>query len=589
MCQKRTSRLRFSALVFVFGALLAPFLIAKAAADHVVLKNGNRLDGVIRTESAQYIVIEGLGGTVTLDRKRIDYIEKRPTGENLMIAGTIALRKPDFLEAADLLKRSLRAGFDAALMRKTILEMSSYFLDRLAYLSKIERTEWLGLCDEITSRSAGDAEWIYLRGEMANAMGDSDAAIAFWRLLDAAYFSGHDRERERVIRWTLKRLSNLILDRRPEQSVGLLELMNVLDPERARLCRAALTMQKAAEARDRGNIAEACRIYADELMPLAPEISKVCLQTVIEPQCELLCSRGFYSEAAALVRQCAKPHLPELASRLLAKIYRDQISRSLANGQWETARGLLAEGSEFFDDAELERWKKECQYAEQRAHLAADDYAGHYKIGLELRERKMNGAAIEEFILASRSAELKEMARKQIALIHDGEALDLLEKINVSFAEKKYLEVLDVVDEFRRQFRGSDLSSKVDEIAKLAHQKVAKEIETAEALAMSRIEQARRLLYQGQADQAREMVDTVLKTHATTSSVALPARALKQEILRMKLAEGVAGGKSQAQKAVAATSETTSLAPRIDPALLDQLNQDAFKSELQEILKQLQL
>jgi hypothetical protein len=590
VCRITTSRCKSYAVILAFCASFLFLPVAEAIGDYVVLKNGKRINGVIRSESAQWVTIENIEGiTLTLDRTKIDHIEKQPTGENLMLSGILALRKPDFLEAASVLKRALQAGADPAQMRKRISEISPFFLDRLAYVSNTEKKEWLSLCDDLARRDSSDADWAYLRGDMAIAMGDNSAALDAWRSLDAAYFSVHSKERERVVRWALKRLSQAVLDRRLDEGVGVLELMNSLDPERARSCRAILAMQKAADARDRGNVAEACRIYAEELMPLAPEISKVCLRTIVEPQCELLCKRGAYNEAAALVRECVKPHLPELASRLLAQIHRGHITQCLADGRWELARGLLAEGSEFFDDAELERLKQECVYGEQRSRVAPDDGAGHYKMGLELQGKKMNGAAIEEFILAGRSPQLKEMADKQIALIHESEALDLTEKISSRYGERKYLEVLDLVDEFRRKFPTSDLSGKVDAISKQAHQKAGEAAKTAESLAISQLEQARRLYYQGQIARARELVDGVLGSQPTTSTVAAPARALRQEILKIQLAEGVATGHRPEVKPKPSTSATMSLVPRIDPGLLDQLNEDAYKNELQEILKQLQL
>ena len=47
---------------------------------------------------------------LTLDRASVDRVEKQPTGDNFMLSGMLALRKPDFLEAAGLLKRSLDSG-----------------------------------------------------------------------------------------------------------------------------------------------------------------------------------------------------------------------------------------------------------------------------------------------------------------------------------------------------------------------------------------------------------------------------------------------------------------------------------------------
>ena len=591
--RKKASRGGFLLLASALCTGLVGFSVARAAADFVLLKNGKRMNGLVRAETPERVVFETAEGiTLTFDRATIDRIEKQMTGENLLLSGALALRKPDFVEAADLFNRSLETGVDAGRMRTAILETSPHFLDKMAYMSNTERKQWRALCDELSRRGANDADWTYFRGDMALAIGDPAAALAAWRSLDAAHFAAHPERRDRIIKWALPRLSQAVNSGKLEESIGMLELINALDPVRAKSCRVVLAMEKARAARERGTIAEACRIYAEEVMPLAPEVGKVCLRASAEPEGDVLCDHGNFNEAIALVRSCVKPHVPELATRLLAKIYRAYIARMLADGKWETARGLLAESSEVFDDAELRRLKAECEYAEMRSRIAAEDYGGHFKLGMELQEKKMNGAAIEEFILAGRSPKLKELAEKQIALIQEGGALALLEKIVSQYGEGKYLEVLDAVGEFRQKFPNSDLSSKVDAISKLSHQKLAEQAKTAEALALSRLEQARRLLYQNKANAALELVDGVLHDQFTTATVAteplIQARALKQEILKNQIAEGVGG-----TRVPAATQPTSSpvqsLLPNIDPALLNQLNEDAFKKEIQEILKQLQL
>jgi len=585
VCKRKASRIG-PALGLVLSAALAVFSAATARADYVILKNGKRLDGLVRAETSQLVKIETIGGIWTLDRQGIERIEKQPTSENLMLSGILALREPDFIEGSSLLRRSLEAGGDAAQMRKQIIETSPRFLDRLPYISKTESKEWTNLCDEITRRGPADGEWAYFRGDMAIAMGDVSAALAAWRGLNATFFAQHQSERARVTRWVLPRLSQAVAGQHLDESIAMLELINTVDPERARSCRVVLAMQKAWAARNRDDVAEACRIYVEEVMPLAPEIGKVCLRMTLEPHCDALCERGAFADAIALLRACTTPQVREITAALLAKAYRGQIEHLLADGQWDKAGALVAEGGEYFATAELDRLKLTCAYGRQRAAIAADDHAGHYKMGLELQGKKMNEAAVEEFILASRAPQLKEMAAKQIALIQEGEALALLERIVSRYGEKKYLEVLDLVEEFRRKFPGSDLTAKVDGLSKLAHRAAAAEAKTTQDLAASRIEYARRLSYRGKTDEALEVVDGVLRDTPTTSPLAPDARALKQEILKIRLAEGT---RVKAPAPSQPTSSTTVLLPNIDPSLLNQLNEDAFKNEIQEILKQLQL
>jgi len=570
--------------------LLAVFLsiaAGRATGDFVVLKNGKRLAGLVRGETQQWVRIETVGGVLTLDRKSIDHVEVQPTAENLFLSGRIALRKPDFLEAADLLKRSLDAGAEPARIRRMIIETSPYFLDRLIYLSSIARKKWFAFCDELSREGAQDRDWAFLRGQMALATGDGAGALSAWRSLDSSFFSSHPKERNLVIKWVLRRLSRVVADHRLEESVGLLELLNALDPERARSCRVVLLMQRAALARDRGSVDEACRIYGEELMPLAPEIAKVCLRTTVERHCERLFERGAYKQAAGFLRRAALAYLPEDVTRpLLAKAYRGEIEAYLSEGKWDMARGLLVEATPYLDAGEVESIREKCYYGEQRDKIGPDDYAGHYKLGLELEKKKMNGAAIEEFIIASQSPQLRELAQKQIAVIRESEALALMEKIVGLYDSGKYIEALDLIDKFRARFPKSDILSQVNSISKLAHEKARDQAKKEILLASTRVEHARRLAILGKLQQALELLDGVLNEDPQAPA-AKEAMALKQEILRSKLAEKV--GSAPDRKPRTVSPDAASLLPDIDPDLIDQLNEDAFKAEIEQILKQLQL
>ncbi|MCX8035955.1 MAG: hypothetical protein N3D11_02650 [Candidatus Sumerlaeia bacterium] len=580
-------------LAGVFAAVVQGMLVPSANADYIVRKDGKRLQGLVREETPQLIRFETPDRIVlTFSRSEVERVEREESRENLALSAAIHLRRPDFIEASNLLRRALEMGLDVHRARQIILEVSPHFLDRMTYMSSTDRKQWLALCEELSRRGAPDSDWTYFRGDMALAMGEPAAAMTAWRSLDAAYFSSQPAKRTRVIQWALPRLIRAANEGQFEECVGMLELLHALDPARGKSCQVWLALGKASAARRRGNIGEACRLYAEEVVPLAPAIGRECLRTLLEPECDVLCERGHFNEALAFVRDYAKPHVPDLAARLMTKIYRQAIHHHLSNGHWEMARGLLAEGSAYFDEREREQLKQECYWGEQRSRVPADDAARHFQLGLELQKRKMNGAAVEEFILAARSSQLREMAEKQIALIREGEALALLEKIASLYGESRYVEVLDTADQFRSRHPKSPLTDRVDSLARLARTKLAEQSLTAEALALSRIDQARRLLLQGRPDEALEMVDSVLHEQFTTATVAaeplVRARALKQEILKAQIAAGVGsgGGKSDASSAAATAGP---FLPGLLPSAVEQLNEDAFKREIQEILKQLQL
>ena len=572
----------------VLSAGLLSLLAADVVADYVVLRNGKRLNGLVRHESALEVHIETVGGLLKIERAKVDHVEKQASAENLVLSGGLALRRPDLLQAAQMLGRAIEMGADPAEVRRIVAEALPAYTDRLAYISSTEKKEWVGLCDAISRRGGDDPDWAYLRGEMALAMGDTDVALATWRAVDASYFAGHDARRERVEKWVLRRLADAMKNRRFGESVDLLDLLNTLDPARARQCRIMLILQKAGEARAGAHFGEACRIYAEELMPLAPATARIALRGTVQAQCEHLFDQRRFDEAIRLLRRYAEPHLPELAPALLARAYRGQIEKYLADGDVTLASGLLAEAEPFFDEDELDELRKTCAYHERRRLLTPNDYGGRYALGLELLEQGMKGAALEEFVLAGRSPQLKDLADRQIALIRESEADGLMAKILSGYHDSRYLEVLDLIDRFRREFPTSEWGTTATAIAKLAHQAASDEAKVAEDLARTQVDHARRLLMLGQEDEALELLDRLLRDHPDVR-VAPAARSLKREVLKHRQIRRLEGaGPARADRAGAPPSPAASILPDIDPALLDELEDEAFKAEIQEILKQLQ-
>jgi tetratricopeptide (TPR) repeat protein len=573
---------------FLAAAILG-LLLGPAAGDSIILKNGRKQNGLIRIETPQWIQIETEGVLLRIDREQIERVEKQPTAENLMLQGMMVLRRPEFEPAADLLAKSLQAGADADRMRRSIIELSGRFQDRLVTMNSREKGRWTALLDELSRRGPDDGEWAYWRGEWALAVNEPLKAMEVWRALRTEYYSTHPKERTRITRWAVRQIGEAMKGQKFEQSVAALELLNASDPDRAKSCEVILKIREAADARDRGDVAEACRIYARGLMPLSPEIAKMYLKTTLEPHCARLCELGKFEEAIALMRDCAQTNLSDFAPKVLAGIYEKYVTASVARGQFDLARGRLAEGSRYFEDADIKRLTYLCDYGEQRSRIAADDYVGHYQLAMEMRDQKLNDAAVEEFYVAAQSPDLKDLATAQIDMIRKNEALEMLKRMRVLYKEEKYLEMLTRIEDFRKKFPGSEYKAEVDALAKQAHQKAAQALQTQAELAQASFEHARRLYLLNQIDEALEILQTIKREHGDTAA-AQNALRLEQEIYKRRVLEGAAPTRSvTVRRDDARSSGAETLMSTIDPALLDQMDEDALKQEIQEILKQLQM
>ncbi|MBM3336066.1 hypothetical protein FJY63_15510, partial [Candidatus Sumerlaeota bacterium] len=67
----------------IFGALGA-FLTPRAWADYIILRNGKRLTGLVRSETQQLVTIETEGGVLALSRDAVERVQIEPTSENMM-------------------------------------------------------------------------------------------------------------------------------------------------------------------------------------------------------------------------------------------------------------------------------------------------------------------------------------------------------------------------------------------------------------------------------------------------------------------------------------------------------------------------
>lgn len=573
----------------VAAIMCVAVLVSPAPADYVVLKNGKRLSGLVRAETDRLVRFETTEGLLlTLTRDRIDHLEVQPSAENNKLSGMLALRKPDFLLATRLLRQAIEMGADPAEVRESIIEASPRFLDRIGYMSNTERDLWFGLCDELSAKEPNDKRWSYLCGEMSLVTSDKEGALHWWRTLDSDYFTSFPKHRLRITRWATNELHKATDERRFADSVDYVQLLSRLDPERARAHEIVSDLGMADDALKSGNGAQACRIYANKVMPLSPEVAKVCLRQALEPECQFLWERKKFSEAERLLKECATPYLPELGPRLLKETYRLHIRQLVSDGQWELARGMLAEAKDIFDQEEAEKLLQECLYAERRAHLSTEDYIGHYKMGIELQEKGMTGAALDSFYRATKSpqVELQKMARERISMLRETEAFDLLTLIMMKMNDFQYIEVLDLVSTFREKYAKSKYMDQVLALSRTAQQKLRDEKHKSENVAAIRIEQAQRLYYAGQIEQALDLIDGVMHDFPE-SKAAAGAGKLKQEILRRRLTDQV-----RPDRPADSASETGApkpVIPGLDPGLLEQLDEDAFKQEIEAIVKQLQI
>jgi hypothetical protein len=164
----------------------------------------------------------------------------------------------------------------------------------------------------------------------------------------------------------------------------------------------------------------------------------------------------------------------------------------------------------------------------------------------------------------------------------------MLKTMTIKLDEYRYIEVLDFADRFRNRFPNSRYLDQANALARTAHLKMRNDEEKKKELAAIRVDQAQRKLFLDEVDEAMELIDTVLRDYPNAPAAGR-ARQMKQEVLRQRLTRGAGSLPPPETSHDEVTSGGLPSLPGLDPKLLEELDEDAFKDEIQQILKQLEL
>lgn len=96
---KANPRHRFAAVII--SALLFVFFIAETQADTIFLRNGRRLDGIIKKEDAKSIELEMGGGSVTINKSEVIDIKRLSPAEAEKMKRDLERKKQEMAQQED--------------------------------------------------------------------------------------------------------------------------------------------------------------------------------------------------------------------------------------------------------------------------------------------------------------------------------------------------------------------------------------------------------------------------------------------------------------------------------------------------------
>lgn len=514
------------------AALLAALLLVASAAraDKVTLKNGRTLDGevILRDEGRVHLRIQGT--VTTLREDQIASIETSAPWENKLLLAESDLRGGDLPGGMRALRDALCEGAPAADVEARLERLSVSMLLAIENLDGGRRASFRDATLEVARDASLTSGTRFLLAQGLHRAGDSAAALGQLRILGPAWL----REDESRLRWTeasLRReVRELAVDARFEDAIERIEFFNSLTL-RGTGPLPIVHLVRAAQARDRGDDAEALRVLARDLSPLLPEVARnraiIVLARVREQaraNARFADSRraiaegldAFPIEAAAALREVVALEAQHALDRNRADHAYDVLSALPASQRTPELDALLLESD--YQRRMLALDRKDPLAIAEAARWCAD--AGLLDEALRLYETARESPAVREVADLEISTIRRERDGRKLA-----EALDLYDKGRL--AEARH--ILDAI--IAHEGAGGTVLDEARRMRDVITADLVIEERRRPYMAEALYQQAERAYFTERLDDALAMAQVILKQYADTPA-AKRAKVLLPDVLR---------------------------------------------------------
>lgn len=509
---------------------IALLLAGAAHADRVTLKNGRTLEGevILRDEGRVHLRIQGT--VTTLREDQIASIETSAPWENKLLRAEADLRGGDLPGGMRALRDALRDGAPTTDVEGRLERLSVPMLLAIENLDAGRRASFRDATLEVARDASLTSGTRFLLAQALHRAGDSSAALGQLRILGPAWL----REDESRLRWTeasLRReVRELALDARFGDAIERIEFFNSLTL-RGDGALPIVHLVRAAQARDRGDDAEALRVLARDLAPLLPEIARNRAIVVLGRVREKARASARFADARRTIAE-ALDAFPIEAAAALRDVVALEAQHALDRNRGDHAYEVLSALPASQRTPELDALLLEADY--QRRMLALDSRdplaiaeaarwcadAGLLDEALRLYERARANPAVREVADLEIATIRRERDARRLA-----QALDLYDKGRLAEAAH----ILDTV--IANEGAGGAVHGEAQRMREVIAADLVIEERRRPYMAEALYQQAERAYFTERLDDALAMAQTVLKQYADTPA-ARRAKALLPDVLR---------------------------------------------------------
>lgn len=510
-------------------------LATMAPADRVTLSNGRVIEGRILSTDDRFMQVDTGGLILRLEIDSVISVEKAEPYTNTLLRATTALRRRNMVEGIELLFVARREGAPDEDLRRILLEHDYRLTQAIDRARPDEYAELRGALRALLESDIPGNETFFDISHQFFRLNDIDAAVQALNRIPRDQILDNPVTRD----WALKLMGQQVKQQLAQGSFhdalltveGMRRLGATADDPEFPLAH----LSRSAEARERGDYANALRILIEDLHPLTPEIARNRLVHTVE-SLKLWAERTKEFDAAVEAIAPLEQLYPVIhlsARNHLAKL---RVEHLMANGQSGAALEVFAE---------LEGQELPPELTELRNRA----YHEHTMKGLdETRPLELlkhgqwaaaNGLLYESILIFERTRtnpNLRELSDQLLANATREYDTKLLEEAQILYDQGDMLGTRErTLRILKNPDRGSRLRAEAERLDKLAETAIDREEELRGPRAEVNFQQAERAFFMQDYEQSLKYINTVLNAFPETPAAARAARMLPDVVRALEI------------------------------------------------------
>jgi hypothetical protein len=332
-------------------------------------------------------------------------------------------------------------------------------------------------------------------------------------------------------------LKNLVARERFEDAIRKIELISMIDRSAGSSSSMLLYLHWGAAERDKGRMQNALQLYVDRLLEVSPVLAKNRIRFALEQVGRNARASQQYAHAVDLFRTYGLKYCEEDCKEPYVDLLEEYGQWLLRQNQPSEAREIFQEFCSLTSSSENKHYLALCDYTEQVAALAPDDYYGHYQLGKMCVERNLLAEAVKEFSLARQASDLQENADMQLEILEQKKDLARLKEAYDLYNEAHYFDAMEHLSPLLEKEKGGQVKADAKELAELCRVGLENESSQRPYQAEIFLQQAERSFFSMDYDTAIPKLNRILNEYADTPAAKGARRIMNQLINRIQLAQ----------------------------------------------------